>query len=182
MRCRKKVLAAGSLSILAVGIAMADSPSPGVNKGQINFTGEITTAPCSVDGSSVNQTVPLGSISTNVLSAAGAKSTGRDFEIKLTGCTLGTVKNAQVTFNATPDADDPSLIALTAGPSSAQNVAVGLYDVNSQKDLALGTKSDAIPIRNGSFSLPFRAFYKATKSAAVAGVANATAQFTVSYN
>jgi major type 1 subunit fimbrin (pilin) len=165
---------------VASGVAMAQSV--GTNNGQINFTGEITTAPCSVDGNNANQTVSLGSISTNSLQTAGAMSTAKNFQIQLTGCSLATVQSASVTFDGTSDINNPDLLALTAGPSTAKNVAVGIYDVYNKKELALNTASDGIPIADGNNVLPFQAYYKATQAGVTAGDANASAQFTVSYN
>ncbi|KWF35837.1 fimbrial protein [Burkholderia pseudomultivorans] len=172
-------LAAFALATVS-GAAMAQST--GTNSGQINFTGEITTAPCSIDGTNANQTVPLGSISTNALQTAGATSTPKDFQIALTGCSLNTVQSASVTFQGVSDLNSPDLLALTAGPTTAKNVAVGIYDVFNKKELALNSASDGIPIANGSNVLPFQAYYKATGSGVTAGDANASAQFTVSYN
>ncbi|MBM2769081.1 fimbrial protein [Burkholderia anthina] len=182
----KSTIALATFALAAAsGTAMAQSA--GTNSGQIDFVGEITTAPCSVDGDNANQTVQLGSISTNVLGTAGSTSTPKNFQINLTGCSLDTVKSASVTFDGTPDDNNPDLLKLGAGGSgpTAQNVAVAIYDVYNKQELTLKTASGAIPIQDGINALAFQAYYKSTASASnpvVAGSANANAQFTVSYN
>ena len=180
----KNTLALTAFAIATVS-GTAAAQSTGQSSGQINFSGNITTAPCSVDGDNVNQTVALGSISTNIFSGVGSQSTAKDFQINLTGCNTTTLKTAQITFSGTPDDTDPNLLKLTPGmpgAGAAQNVAVGLYDVYNNQALALNAKSGAIPLQSGLSVLPFRAYYQQTAANVAAGSANASAQFTISYN
>ncbi|WP_371140983.1 fimbrial protein [Burkholderia cepacia] len=172
-----------TLALAAFAIATASGTAAAQSNGQINFSGNITEAPCSIDGDNVNQTVELGSISTNIFNGVGSQSTAKDFQINLTGCNTATLKTAQITFSGTPDGTNPDLLKVGSGmPGAAQNVAVGLYDVYNNKTLALNAESDAIPLQSGLSVLPFRAYYQQTAANVAAGSANASAQFTISYN
>ena len=149
--------------------------------GTINFEGEIVSSTCSVSPKSQNMTVPLGKVKTTVLSAAGSTSTPSKFTIDLLDCDPA---KAKVTFSGPPDADDATLLRLAGGlvgNTQATNVAVQIAD-SSGKQIPLGSQSDEYAIAKGTNSLQFQANYKSVKGGATAGIANATAQFTVAYN
>ncbi|WP_289347460.1 fimbrial protein [Pantoea stewartii] len=62
--------------------------------GNINFEGAVVAAPCAVDNTSDGQTVRLGQVPANRLSAKGNTSSAVPFNIKLTGCDLSSVDPA----------------------------------------------------------------------------------------
>ena len=149
--------------------------------GTINFEGEIVDATCSVSPKSQNMTVPLGKVRSSVLAAAGSSSTPSKFTIELLDCDPS---KAKVTFSGPPDADDATLLRLAGGlvgTTQATNVAVEIGDSSGTK-IPLGTESGEYTILQGANSLQFQAKYVSVKGGATAGIANATAQFTVAYN
>ena len=165
--------------------------------GTINFTGEITDAPCSVSANSQDMTVPLGKVSRNVFgitapgttpavtaATVGKKSIPANFTIDLLGCGA-TAKGASVSFSGTADLDNTTTLRVAnagqAGTAAASGVAIEIADSAGAKiDLNTG-KSIDYPLGLGDNSLKFQAAYIATKPAVTVGPANSTAQFTIAY-
>lgn len=165
--------------------------------GTINFTGEITDAPCSVSANSQNMTVPLGKVSRNVFgitapnvkpavttATVGRKSVPANFTIDLLGCGAS-AQGATVSFSGTGDVADPTTLRLAnsgqVGAPAASGVAIEIADSAGTK-IALNTGTSAdYPLRLGDNSLRFQAAYVATGPAVTVGPANAVAQFTIAY-
>ncbi|MFC5608822.1 fimbrial protein [Variovorax soli] len=147
--------------------------------GTINFEGEIVNATCSVSPKSQNMTVPLGKVRSSVLAAAGSSSTPSKFTIELLDCDPA---KAYVTFSGPPDTD-ATLLRLAGGlvgNTQATNVAVEIGDSSGAK-IPLGRESGQYTILQGANSLQFQAKYVSVNGGATAGIANATAEFTVRY-
>ncbi|MEK8069071.1 fimbrial protein, partial [Burkholderia contaminans] len=109
--------------LTAVALAALSTSAFAAGTGTINFTGEIVAGACGIDSGSVNQTVNLGKVPTNVFKQAGDKSTPTNFDIKLTDCDTSVAQNAYFTFTGTSSAGQPKLLA-TIG--SATNVGIRL--------------------------------------------------------
>jgi type 1 fimbria pilin len=153
--------------------------------GTINFTGEITDAPCSVSPNSQNMLVPLGNVSRTELDGAVGKRAPKsaDFTIDLLACGAS-AKGATVAFNGAPDLDDNTNLAISnagmVGVSRAGGVAIELADSNGTK-IPLGAQSMEYVLGQGDNALKFQATYVATQPTVTVGPANAVAQFTVTY-
>ncbi|MFG0413352.1 fimbrial protein [Pseudomonas sp. zjy_8] len=166
----------------AVALAMAVA-AQGVlaRDGTVIFNGSIVDAACVVATGSTNQTVELGRVSVNTLTAIGARSPGVSFSIKLTDCSVPTARRASVTFNAPRDPLNAGLMAVTGG---AVGVGIQIYteEGGQRGGVIPGNGSMAIPLRPGDSELQFYAAYVATRAQVEPGAANATAQFTVNYH
>ena len=185
------ILLAGS------GCALA-APSPvTVEGGQINFTGSIVAAPCAVEGGS-GQAVILGQVPVNRLAAKGDTSSSVPFNIKLTGCNLSVINeaepdqpvsytNAKVTFRGATAGDDSTLaVQPTAGGAGssadiAKGVGIQISQNNSVVKVDGSTATTAQKISNGTNEIPFSAAYVATGESVVAGSANSLVNFQVTY-
>lgn len=166
-----KAALALALGVAAQGVLAKD--------GTVNFKGSIIDAPCSIMGGDANQTVDLGQISNAVLAAGGVgtRSPLVDFTIKLTGC--GTAaKTARVTFAATADTANANLLAVTGG---ATGVGIQVSTGEGLQVVKPGTASQSFQLHQGDNELKFQAAYVSTSPLVRPGAANATAQFTVSY-
>lgn len=180
----------------ALAVASVVSQGAFAVDGTINFTGEITDAPCTVAPNSQNLTVPLGKVSRNVFgitpavgstpavttATVGRKSTPAKFSIDLLGCGA-TAKGATVTFTGATDAVVPTALRVGAGEvdgSFARGVAIELGDSSGRK-IDLGSPSGDYTLSPGDNSLKFQAVYVATAPAVTTGPANGTAQFTIAY-
>ncbi|WP_342310543.1 fimbrial protein [Burkholderia pyrrocinia] len=175
---KKKLIASGFIVAATMhGVAVAAD-------GTINFRGVITGAACSVVPSSQNMTVPLGIVSTNMLTAPGAKSTPAEFRVQLVGCDLSTATNAVIKFQGTPNEQEAGLLKVGVGSASAATgVGVGIADARSGGEIKLGD-SASIKLAAGTTNLDFQAYYKvaAGVKAVTPGDANAVAQFMITYN
>lgn len=176
----KKTLLAIILSATAVSSAFAAD-------GTINFTGSVTTDACKIV---TTPDVAMGKVSSSSFTKKGDLSAASAFTIKLTECPEAGSTSATVKFDGTADGGDNNVLALTGGAGSANGLGLQISD-STGKIVPLATasstytlvKKDATkPTILGNNDLQFTARYIATADTVTAGVANATAQFTVNYN
>lgn len=164
-----------------------------VDGGNINFTGSVVNAPCAVDVDHSGKSVMLGQVATNKLVSKGDTSSVVPFTIKLTGCDLAAevaegeevvnYTKASITFNGSTIGDDSTLALNTSG--SGENLAknVGIQILQNSKPIKIdgSTATGAASLISGNNEIPFGATYVATADGAVAGTANSTVSFRVTY-
>lgn len=170
------------LAAIVMGAISSSAMSAQAADGTINFTGTITDASCTITADSKNQTVSLGKIGASSFSAANVTSSGAKFDINLSNCPAS-ISAASVKFVGATDANNGDLLALTAGPTSAKGVAVGIYEQDTSTLIPLMKESASKPLsstQNTKFS--FIAKYVSTAASVTPGEANAVADFTVTYN
>lgn len=169
------------LQILLVisGISMSGM-SAAADSVVINFTGTIKAAACEVSSGS-DQTVTLGDAGTTRFGGPGDVSDLKAFYFGL-NCPANGPEYATVTFTG-KSAADPALLALDDIPGSASGVAVRINEIDGKTQVRLNEPSAARTILPGQDALGFTAQYEALvdRPQITAGVANATAQFTVNY-
>ena len=164
--------------LTAVALAALSTSAFAAGTGTINFTGEIVAGACGIDSGSVNQTVNLGKVPTNVFKQAGDKSTPTNFDIKLTDCDTSVAQNAYFTFTGTSSAGQPKLLA-TIG--SATNVGIRLQAASGEYlDNGAEQKAPTV-LQNGTNIARFAAMYEATAAGVTPGTAEGVANFTVRY-
>ncbi|HFT1963470.1 TPA: fimbrial protein [Enterobacter ludwigii] len=147
--------------------------------GTVSFTGNITATACKIDSSSNN--VQMGSISTTAFgTSAGTTAAAKAFNIVLTNCPSGS-QNINIRFDGTPEASNPSILALTPETGVATNVGIALYESNGSTLIPLNTNSTPKTISTGTNTLPFVAKYMSTADAVTAGKASSAASFTIVY-
>ncbi|MBO2675583.1 fimbrial protein [Shewanella algae] len=148
--------------------------------GTINFTGEITSAACTVDAASANQNVALGTVNSSVFSGVGVVAAPTKFDITLTNCDAA-VTSVNVSFDGPADSNNSQLLALD-GASTAAGVGIALYEDDATTLIPLATKSKSHSLNTGAdTTISYVAKYMATASSVTAGSANASTNFTVSY-
>lgn len=203
----KKVILASLMQVLLMGSfsAFADEPDTPVpvtpvvtvGGGNINFIGAIVAAPCAVDNTSDGQTVNLGQVPTNRLSARGNSSSAVPFTIKLTGCNLGvnatdpskpaSYTSASITFKGATTGNNTTLAVQSAASgagdttTTAQNVGIQILQNNTAVSVDGSTATAVQKIVAGSNAIPFSAAYVATGNSVVAGSANSTVNIQVTY-
>lgn len=167
-------LSLAALSLSASAVYAAD--------GTINFTGSVTTDACTVDTASASQTVALGKVSPTSFKAAGDVASPTKFTIKLTTCPAS-VSSAAVRFDGTPNATDSRLLSLSSGQTAA-GLAVAIYESDSKTIIPLHTASTAITLdsKKAINEMSYVAKYMSTAASVTAGGANASTNFTISYN
>lgn len=168
---KKTLLAVVMASSVFAGVAHAAD-------GQVKFVGNITATACTVDSTSKDQEVSLGTIATTAFTAAGDKAAPKDFQIKLTGCP-DTVKNVAVKFDGVSDSTNATLLALDSG-MTATNVGVEISDASGNV-LSLHDTSAQYAVASNAATIDLVGRYVATAAGVGAGTANATTQFTIDY-
>jgi major type 1 subunit fimbrin (pilin) len=176
-----------SLSLLASALALGSTFAHAAD-GTIAFEGKLIAAACTVDNSSTNMKVDMGSVSTTAFKAVGDTTSPKSFQLKLTNCDFGLtdpddpdsapkVGKATVRFDGTTTTEDPSLLAVVGG---AQGVGIELADATGAR-VPVASDSPGMTLTKGENVLNFRARYIQTQDAVTAGAANSTAQFTLNY-
>lgn len=130
----KKTLLATATAAALIGPAAAFAADFG--QGTITFTGAVLDAPCSIPAADTNQTIDLGQISKNDLTANGNFSATLPIEIHLTGCnfTMSTGANPapqltklKIAFAGT-FSDATKAILTNTAPNGAANVGIQIVD------------------------------------------------------
>lgn len=180
MKLNKIMLAAAmTLGTISMAHAAADAGS-----GQINFSGSIIDAPCSIAGESLNQDVSLGAISNVLLKKDTNHSTPVDVKIKLENCEFSKEEgksnnNVTVTFDGVQSDKNTDMLRLVGNTSDA---GIEFTDTEG-KVIKLGTASDKFALKSDS-TLNFKAYVKATTASApniVPGEFTAVANFKMAY-
>lgn len=156
---------------LIIGTSLIVNTAYAVNEGEgkITFTGSIIDAPCSIEPGSLDQTIPLGAVSSVVLSENGntGVSTPQAFNIELKNCVIaqsGTKDKVSVTFSGAASSYDATSLGLIG-------TAEGAYILMSQADgakVTLNTPTATQKVTNGANNtLSFTAALKGGGAGAV---------------
>lgn len=182
------VLLGGSVSAYAEDLAPEKVT---VRGGQINFEGSVVAAPCAIDNDSMNQTVSLGQVTSKTFKAAGDTSSFVPFSIKLTGCdltgtnTTGNYTKASVVFKGDTAQDNAEVLAITGAAGAANTVADGIgIQIKQNGTVAKFDGATALSptaLANGDNEVQLTAGYISYANVVTAGAANATADFSVTY-
>ncbi|WP_049291877.1 fimbrial protein [Franconibacter helveticus] len=149
--------------------------------GTVYISGKIKDMTCAVSPDSKNFTVDLGSVASKQLNNVGDGSEYRPFVIKLENCGP-VVDSLTVHFDGTPDSKNADLLAITSDTASAAGVGIAIYN-QDKSIIPLGDESVKFPLTpdQASATLNFYARYIANGDAIVAGTANASATFILTY-
>ncbi|MDR9891638.1 fimbrial protein [Pseudenterobacter timonensis] len=151
--------------------------------GIVNFNGEILDAACTVDVSSQNQTVVLGSYHKSEFSTAGDKTAAKKFDIILKDCPTSVIA-AKVRFDGQPEMSNENLLSIdTSLPGAATGVAINLMTADKSNLPLHGENAYSYALSSTQDNtLHFYAQYQATAVPVQAGPANSVASFSVIYN
>lgn len=182
------ITALAALSLIS-GSALADDDTATkpaatqANGGTVHFKGEVVNAACAVDANSMDQTVELGQVRTEMLSAADKTSNAVGFNIQLDGCNTKVATKASIAFiGTTIDSAHSNVLALQdSAAGNATNVGIQILDrTGNPVDLDGTSYTAETTLIDGVNVLPFQARYFAIDQA-TAGTANADATFKVQY-
>lgn len=192
----KTTLCAALLPVLLAGSAsvFAEDQAPEkvtVTGGHINFEGAVVAAPCAIDNDSMDQTVSLGQVTSKMFKTAGDTSSFVPFSIKLTGCDLsgtdgtGNYTKASIVFKGDTAQDNAELLAVSGKAGAANDKADGIGIQIRQNGTAAkfdgATALTPTLLANGENEVKLTAGYISFADAVTAGTANATADFSVTY-
>lgn len=173
-----------NISMLTACVVLSSLPvmSSYAEDGKVNFTGEVLETACQVvSNEKAPLSVALGKVNKTSFNGKGSSPASTKFTLTLKDCPES-LKIANVKFDGVPDTNDTSVIGLIQGTGVASGVGVKLYNADSSA-LPLRTSSTDYKLVTGDNDLDFYASYVALvdNTAIQAGIANATATFTVTY-
>lgn len=149
-----------------------------VSGGTVQFSGSIVNAPCVVDIGGEGLSVDLGQYRAADFTTTGDVTSARTFNINLDNCATETYSKAALSFNGTTAAGNNKALSVSGGAGG-----VGIQILKNNTALVVdGTESSVEQIFNtGSNTIPFQAQYISLENTVTPGAANATANFTVTY-
>ncbi|WP_240023690.1 fimbrial protein [Serratia marcescens] len=171
-------------TLLFVGAPFAMSTIAAANAadGTINFTGNVTDQTCTVETSSANQTIPMGNVSAKAFKNAGDTALPTKFNIALANCPE-TVKKASVKFDGIYAKDNTALLALNQEAGVATGIGIALYEADGATQIPIASFSTAQSVQKDiSNVFTYVAKYMSTSDTITVGPANATTQFSITYN
>lgn len=176
-------------SLLVAAIFGGVAFSAVASDGTLNITGTILDSACTIDTTTATQTVNLGVIQRTSFKETGSVAGKTKFSISLKDCP-STVTSASVTFDGTANKANPDILALNSG-QTAEGVGVAFYEADGITPIPLLTKSTSVTLDTATSGEPatpsnvnqltYVATYKSTQDAVTAGSANATSNFTITY-
>lgn len=147
--------------------------------GSIKFKGSITDSSCNI--TQKEQEVDLGVHSAAILKEMNSSTNPVDFTIDIKDCSLS-MNSLTITMNGEAHADNNAIFALNTDEQSAGKVGIEISTKAGDPVTPAGMSKN-ITLRQDSrdYSLAYVANYRAT-GLATPGTANATVNYTVTYN
>lgn len=177
---KKQLLTTSIITALVMAAGIANAAD-----GTIVFTGIINDGSCDISANSINQTIPLDSISSVHVNGSTAgqaiAGTGKPFEIELTNCAAG--KSVQVQFGDAAQQEGTYNAFTTTGAGTG--VAIQLLDgQNADAEIVPGIATTAftLPASGGDATLTYTAQYLRNAASVAAGDVSSTVDYTLSYN
>lgn len=188
---KRKAVALALTSLICSSSALADNAPTApvtVSGGTVKFIGSIINAPCALNHPTGGQIVDLQQFRVSDLNkAVGDVTPARDFDLKLTDCSVETYKKARVNFNGVSVTGKNTILALDGDIAGAKSASgVGIQILSNGKPVAVdGTSTPAAAdtvLRPGNTNMRFQAQYISTSVDVKPGAANASAEFTITYS
>lgn len=168
---------------IVIGLAMLSGTPTRAAETTLSVSGNVVASGCDVDTGSVDQKVKIGTFSAKDFPTVGSTSAFKAMNIDLSNC-YGKLTSIQVKFTGVPDADDPTLLALTdtgSGGTMASGIGVELLD-NGGKTIPFNTNSpQTFELDEGNNTLSFLLRYKSTRYPVTSGEASAVMYFDLTY-
>ncbi|MCP1107080.1 type 1 fimbrial protein [Serratia nevei] len=164
---RNYLIASTLATVIAAAPAMAAD-------GVINFTGKVLNSSCAVDPT---LDVKMGDVTASAFSEVGAESTKQAFKLTLKNCPVN-LSTAQIKFEGANAGDSKELFKLNDGGAEG----LGLRISNEKNAPIVPGGVSVVPLEGKTtYELPYYASYQSTGPVTM-GDANASVQFSVSYN
>lgn len=168
-------------TVLASMVLMASSASVvhAAGSGQINFSGEIIAAACSITPGTSDQSVMFGQVA-NAQLKEGGSSALMPFKIELTGCDLEDLTDNTVTatFTGTESVDVPKALGIS-GTAKGAGIVI-MDDLNMP--IELGKPTSPRGLIEGANALSFNAYLKGQATGDITvGEFSAVTNFSLAY-
>jgi len=149
----------------------------------LQFSGTLTTEPCTLDPDSTSINLDFGTVLDKYL-YINTRTPSKPFYINLRGCDTTLGKSVIVTFKGTEDPELTNLLALSSG-GAASGIAIGLEQADGQ-ELPINKSAPASQLVTMNNVLAFRGYVQIKPSAMqnhniARGEFSAMATFTLEY-
>lgn len=176
-----------AMSIGAIALA---SQSAFASDGTINFTGELTTQTCSINGTAAdgnrNLSVTLPAATQSSLTIVGSTSAETAFQIALTSCTPAT-GSVRTRFESGPNVDAATGELFTSGAGSSAGLRIQLLN-QDRSVIAVGAtdasqNSAPSTLASGAATLNYIARYHRVSATPLAvGALTSSVTYSMAYN
>ncbi|QJI33638.1 fimbrial protein [Pseudomonas sp. ADAK13] len=186
-----KVLGCLLLALMASAHALDEEDIEGM-VGRLNIRGAMHEMPCSLEMTSVHQTIDLGAISAGQLQRPGDQATAKTFQLRFKDCqrTAGKIASERtgnltwsahqpvlsVAFNAPADADDPRLVKV----QGITGMGLRLTDVEG-RDVQLGSRGEPLFLPLGDSTQTWNVQPTRTSAPLTSGAFRAVVDFRLNY-
>lgn len=178
-----------NLAVCALALAISSTSAFAVTSGTVTFNGELKDETCQIETGSVDVLVPLPTLSTASLAAAGAEAGSTNFTISVIDCPVS-VTNVAAHFEAiNSDGVNPTTGNLTNSTTTgaAGNAEVRLYNLKNSSQIRVGDTGESFAVTPGvapalgTTTLSYAGGYYATQ-ATTPGLVTAKVQYVLAYN
>jgi type 1 fimbria pilin len=192
MTSQKVKVLGGLLWALAMGAQAAEEEDVEGMSGMLNVLGSMHESPCSLEMTSLHQTVDLEAVSTSQLQRPGDQATPKAFQLRFTDClrTAGRIRNERtgnltwsayqpvlsVTFEAPADADDPRLVRV----QGITGMGLQLTDALG-RDVQLGSRGQPLFLPVGRNTQTWHVRPTRTAAPLTSGAFRAVVDFRLTY-
>ncbi len=149
--------------------------------GQVNYSGAVVSAPCSVSIDSQNQQVTMGQIRADMFTSIGSWSESDAFTIKLEDCVSALAPTAGVLFKGVTSGKDPQVFTVGYGQGSAKGIGIGIFDSHENLIVPNSAPITFTTLIDGNNTMSFSARYRSIDTTVLAGSANVTINFEMDY-
>ncbi|NVZ18273.1 fimbrial protein [Pseudomonas costantinii] len=160
--------------------------------GMLNISGSMHETPCSLEMTSLHQTIDLGAVSTSQLQRPGDQATAVAFQLRFTDChrTAGNIRSERtgnlawsayqpvlsVAFSAPADAEDPRLVKV----QGITGMGLRLTDALG-RDVQLGSRGEPLFLPLGGSTQTWNVQPTRTSAPLTSGAFRAVVDFRLNY-
>ncbi|EJC2626083.1 MULTISPECIES: fimbrial protein [Serratia] len=152
-----------------------------IDGGMVHLRGALTEAACSVSTESAHQIIDMGQFRSNQFGDLGSFASPVEFNIRLTECSTAVSNTVGVAFYGVTDGKDPQVLKAGEGENAATGVGLALFDRNGDIIPPNTPPRTGMALHEGENILRFMARYRATSRQVVAGNADASTWFALTY-
>lgn len=152
-----------------------------IDGGMVHLRGALTEAACSVSIENIHQVVDMGQFRSNQFGDLGSFASPVEFNIRLTECSTAVSNTVGVTFFGVTDGKDPQVLKAGEGENAATGVGLALFDDNGDIIPPNTPPRVGMALHENENILRFMARYRATARQVVAGNADVSTWFALTY-
>ncbi|WP_419793424.1 fimbrial protein [Pseudomonas palleroniana] len=169
-------MSAHSIANAAKGTTVVSVPG-----GRVTVVGAVINSGCLVSTSNTDKVVQMGEVRSNQFLGVGSDAQPVAFSIQLEDCVRNIRDSIGISFVGVANEHDAEVLAVSPGPNAAQGIGVALFDADN-KFLPINTLPvNFTPLNKGVNTLHFFAKYRLAEQHPIPGIADAWANFTLTY-